>query len=185
MHELLTGRRPVDFEFPHFSEFGVTVSQGMEDILVDALAWNPEERIPSAEEFQRRLVDLIGYNPATYCGGDGFRFTEAVNRYKAECLDPLLNDLIRRYGNECHTSFIPRNLDYLVVTLACPMPFELVIKKNDSDGVIEFYYKEGILSPSLIGKVDPASDGREAASGIIGRFIDAYENFKSGSWGIM
>lgn len=184
MHELLTGHRPVDFDFPHFSEFGVKVSQGMEDILVEALAFDPEERIQTAEDFQQKLIALLGYNPVAGIG-EGFKFTEAVVRYKNDVLDPMLNELITRYGNECNTRFIPKNIDYFAFSLACPMPFELIIRKNDDKERIEFFTKEGILSPSPIGSINPMSDGPDAAKKIIRSFTNAYDIFKSGAWGLM
>ncbi len=184
MHELLTGHRPVDFDFLPFSEFGVSVSKELENIIFDALNWNPDDRIQTALDFQKRLIDALGYSTLSYCQGDAFAFTEAVNKYKSKVLDSLLNSLLQRYANECHTSFIPKNLDYLTVTLACPMSFQLIVKKNEVDRKIEFFKKEGILSPAFLGKIDPLTDGSSAAERIIDVFVDEYERFKAGSWGI-
>ena len=185
MHELLTGHRPTDFEFLAFEDFGVEVPQGLANIIYDSLAWTPDERIQSAGEMQERLIAELGYNPLSYCNDDSFVFTESVNKFHSEILSPLLNDLIKRYENERYTSFIPQNLDYLVVTLACPTKFELIIKKNDSSKCIEFYEKEGILSPSLLERINPASATEKDAKNLVDKFISDYENFKSGSWMIM
>lgn len=183
MHELLTGIRPSSFEFPTFNELKLKVSQKLEYLISDALAWNPEDRIQSASEFQKRLDDFLGYTHSSAMKNDTFVFTEAVQTYKKRVLDPLLNDLINRYINESHTRFIPPNLDYFVLTLACPMPYELIIKKNDKTKKIEFATKEGILSPTPIGEIDPATDDESSAKKVFDAFIDGYENFKSGSWG--
>lgn len=184
MHEMLTGKRPDGFDFPHFSEFGVTVSPKLEAILSDALAWNPDERIQTAKEFKKRLTSFLGYSPSESTKSDGFLFTEAVQEFKSKFLDTKLNDLMKRYVNECHTTFIPKNLDYLTLTLACPMSFDLIIKKNDTNFNIEFFYKEGILAQTLLGSIDPFKDSKEKLDEIVDNFIDKYENFKSGAWGI-
>ncbi len=185
MHELLSGKRPENFEFFPFADFGRTVAPKLEAIIFDALAWNPDERIQTAAEFKKRLTGFLGYSPSSCGKTDGFLFSEAVQQFKSTNLDDLLSDLIQRYVNECHTRFIPKNLDYMTVTLACPMPYELIIKKNDSERKIEFYAKEGILSPVLIGKIDPFCDDRQKAESVISEFVGRYENFKSGSWTVM
>ena len=69
--------------------------------------------------------------------------------------------------------------------MACPTKFELIIKKNDSSKCIEFYEKEGILSPSLLGKIVPNASSEKEAKDLVNKFISDYENFKSGSWMIM
>ncbi len=184
MHEMLTGIRPTGFEFPSFAEMGLKVSPKIESLLVEALAWNPDERIKSARAFKKKLSDFLGYSPDQSCRSDEFVFSESVQKYKTDFLDIMLKDLIDRYINESHTRFIPKNLDYFVITLSCPMPYELIIKKNDCDKKIEFFSKEGILSPQIIDTIDPQKDGKEKAESVINSFIDRYENFKSGSWGM-
>lgn len=183
IHHLLTGRRPDDFVFPSFEELGVRVSKEIEQVLVEALMWNPEERIATASEMQGKLKKILGYDPVCYREDGEFVFNAAVSQFKDKVLDLLLNDIIQRYGNECHTRFLPRHLDYLVFTLACPTPFELIIKRNDMQKVVEFYEKQGILDPVSIGIVDPQREDEVKKVGdIIERFIHDYEVFKNMSW---
>lgn len=184
MHELLSGKRPGDFNFAPFADFGVEVPPVLEQIIVDALAWNPDERIQSAHILQERLIGFLGYNPLSGAG-DAFHFSSAVGAYKSQVLDPLLYEVIQRYGNECHTRFLPKNLDYLVLTLACPMPFELIIKKNEETMTVDFYEKEGLLSQIKLASIDPSDLSPEATGNVVERFISDYENFKSGGWQVV
>ena len=101
-------------------------------------------------------------------------------------LDRLLYDIIERYGNECCTRFLPKHLDYLVITLACPTPFELIIKKNEPGKKVEFFEKQGILGEVALGSIVPGDEqaGVKAAE-IVERFINNYEVFKNMNWQIM
>lgn len=186
VHHLLTGKRPDDFVFPPFAELGVTVSQELEQVLVGALMWNPEERTATASELQEQLVRILGYSPVCAEDNGEFLFSSQVQQFKEKHLDPLLSGIIERYGNECHTRFLPKHLEYLVVTLACPTPFELIIVKNDREMNVQFFEKQGILDQVSLGAIDPSKEEEAGKTGeIIDRFIHDYEVFKNMNWQIM
>ena len=110
-------------------------------------------------------------------------FHGAVDAYKNEVLDPSLKELISRYGNECHTRFLPHNLDYLQFVLASPTPFELQITKDENRNVVAFREKQGILDARLLGEVDPqSSDRAEKTQEILTRYVQDYEESKG--WGV-
>jgi serine/threonine protein kinase len=186
IHHLLSGKRPDDFLFPSFEELKIPVSKEMVQLLVEALEWKPEDRLASAEEMQKKLKKILGYEPLPYEENEEFAFNASVQKFKEKVLDPALNDIIQRYGNECHTRFLPKHLDYLVLTLACPTCFELIIKKNEAEKKIEFFEKQGILDPVTLGVVEPQKDDEVKHAGeIIERFIEDYEIFKNMNWSIM
>jgi serine/threonine protein kinase len=186
MHELLTGKRPADFNFATFQDLDVTVSEGLEKIIIGALMWNPDERIASGAELQAQLKEVLGYNPISYEENGEFAFNSAVAVFKAKILDSAIMDLISRYGNECYTRFIPKHLDYLAITLSCGTNFELIIKKNDHDRAIDFFEKQGILDQVMLGSLDPQkeNDGRKLKE-LLDRFVEDYEVFKNANWHIM
>lgn len=180
MHELLTGRKPQDgFEWPTFEDCGVKVDPELARIIYDALGTWPEERIPSAQDFRDRLANLANIQVFLPGVDPGHDFEAAAHRLKVEVLDPLLRELIQRYRNECHTPILPKNLEFLQFTLACPTAYELQVVKDPEGGEIAFLEKQGILSPQRLGSVNPLS---EQASGqvrsLIGQFVDNYERFK-------
>jgi serine/threonine protein kinase len=184
MHELLTGKRPEDFNFPAFKDLNVKVSDELDEFIAISLEPDPEDRAVNASEMNRYLRDILkedlglGPLPADY------RFEECVLDFKEEHLDPLLQGLIQRYGNEAHTRYIPRWLDYMTFTLACPTNFDLVIRSNYETRRVEFYEKQGILEKRELGQIDPADpvDVKRTKS-IINRFVGEYEKFKSANWG--
>lgn len=183
MHELLTGRKPQDFDFPAFEDLGVKVDAELARIIYDSLGTWPEERIARAEDFADRLRNLANiqvYLPGVDPGQD---FEAAAHRLKTEVLDPLLQELIQRYRNECHTPHIPKNLEFLQFTLACPTEFELQVIKDPDSGEISFLEKQGILSPQRLGSVNPLSEYAESqVRSLIATFVDNYENFKNSNW---
>jgi serine/threonine protein kinase len=186
IHELLTGKRPEDFNFATFEDLGVKVSDGLEKVIIGALMWNPDERIASAADLQSQLKVVLGYNPLTYEENGEFAFNSAVAHFKAKSLDPSLMDLISRYGNECYTRFIPKHLDYLAITLSCGTNFELIIKKNDEGRTIDFFEKQGILDQVVLGTLDPVKENEgKKLQEILDRFVEDYEVFKNANWQMM
>ena len=104
--------------------------------------------------------------------------------YKESILDPLLRDLMARYGNECHTRYLPKNLDFLQFVLACPTEFELQVVKDEDNGRVRFSERQGLLDAKVMGEVDPLSqDSEPRTRQLIEAFVDSYENFKCSSWG--
>ncbi|MEW6279065.1 MAG: serine/threonine-protein kinase [Candidatus Eremiobacterota bacterium] len=182
MHELLSGRRPQDFDFPQFSSLGVKVDPHLSDIVFDALKDWPDERIQSAREMADRLRGLehIGFHLPS--AGRDHDFEAAVRRLKQEVLDPLLQDLIQRYRNECHTPHVPKSLDFLQFTLACPTPFELQVVKDADREEVRFLEKQGLLDPHLLGTVRPLEDDPSRVRQIVQQFVENYEQFKSTNW---
>lgn len=180
LHELLSGRKPASFEFPSFEELGVEVAPALAMVIRDALAWNAEERIASATVLRQRLQAALGYEPGgAPTGSPEAAFTQAVTRVKDEVLDPLLRDLLGRYANECHTTFLPKHLEYLALTFGSPTPFEFIVKKNAERRLLEFSERQGLLSPVTLGTVDPADPAQVARiPDLIAAFVDHYESFK-------
>jgi serine/threonine protein kinase len=186
MHELLSGKRPKDFEFSCFADLGIKVSNAMEQLVTEMLQWNPDDRVQTALDVQDVLKAILGYEPVIYEENEEFTFNSSVSQFKVGVLDKLLYDLIGRYGNECHTRFLPRHLDYLVITLACPTSFELIIKKNDLLKKIDFFEKQGILEQVPLGSLDPMNEEeRKKAKDIVEQFAEHYEEFKNANWQIL
>ena len=98
------------------------------------------------------------------------RFEEAVVKLK-ERLYVHLNGLLQRYSNECHTPYLPQNLDFFEFTLAYPTPFSLRIVKSVADLSVKFYERQGILEPSLLesaaDRQDPFRPGAAGSCVII------------------
>ena len=184
MHELLTGRRPDDFYFPSFAECKVKVSPKLDEFIAISLQHDPECRAVSASEMKRYLDSLLdedlGVGPVP---GD-FLFEEDVLDFKEEHLDPLMDKLIAKYGNEAHTRHVPRYLTYYKFTLALSTNYDLIVRSNYQDRTVEFYEKQGILEPKLLGKVNPKnpSEARKVHS-IVKTFTRNYEKSKSANWG--
>lgn len=182
IHELVTGRKPDSFNFPALKELGVD-SPGLEELLKRALEWDPNKRISSATEMKEALHEILGYRVKTEESQSNFQFNKAVNEVKEMIIDPLLTELMGRYGNECYTKWLPRNIEYLVFTLACPTTFELIIVKNAEEKLIEFYEKQGILDKILIGKADPLKkEELNKIKDIIDKYVNDYEKFKNANW---
>lgn len=183
MHELLTARKPDSFDFPSFETLGVEVPEPLKAIIIRALQFDPEQRFQGAREMRSALQAFLGAEAIPLPDSDEMDFTGSVRTLKSQVIDPVLNDLIRRYGNECHTPFVPRHLEYLVFTLACPTPFELIIRKNDETGRLEFFEKQGLLERQPLGTLDPGSaEAPDQARKLLDRFVDHYEEFKNANW---
>ncbi|MBQ7528369.1 serine/threonine protein kinase [bacterium] len=184
MHELLTGRKPKDWDFPPFEDFGVKVPKDLQDVIFYALGTWPEERYATAEDMANALKSLssVSYHLPQLNSSD--RFEEDVLKMRDK-LYPLLNDIIKRYSNECHTPYLPQNFDFFEFTLAYTTPFTLRVVKQVKDNVVRFYEKQGMLEPNLIESVNPAQPGWEAKiEALVKRFIADYEESKGGGWGL-
>ena len=185
LHELLTGIKPTCFDFASFSELGIRVDSKLEQVIVSALATFPEDRLTSAADMSKRLRSLSSYAGAVSGANLDYDFESAVCKYKSDALDPLLKKLMSTYSNECHTPFLPQNLDFIQLILACPTEFELQIVKDDQQQRIRFFEKQGILDAKWLGDVSPLdAAGEEQTRSIINIFVQDYENFKSSSWGL-
>lgn len=183
MHELLTGRKPRDWDFPSFADLGVEVNSGLSDVVFNALGIWPEDRYPCAEDMIEDLRSLPGLYYSLPDTGRELDFENAVNEVKQK-LFPLLNELITRYSNECHTPFLPANIDFLEFTLAAPTPFGLRVIRDAENQSVRFFEKQGLLEPTLIGEVRPLEPGAvERVPGLVKTFVDDYEDFKNASWG--
>lgn len=185
MHELITGvKPPEDFKFPTFRQMGVEVDPALESIIRESLIEWPDERIASAAEMLERFRDLGYGNDLGSMSDRGRNFDAGISAYRESSLDPLLRELMSRYGNECHTRHLPPNLDFLQFILACPTEFELQVVRDEDRGTLRFLEKQGLLDPKLIGEVDPLSpDSAAKTRQIVDTFVDRYEGFKCSSWG--
>ena len=185
MHELITGVRPPedDFEFPTFGSLGISVDPNLEGVLRQSLEKFPADRIASAEQMLQKLREL-GHGGDLNMGDRGRDFEAGVSVYKESSLDPLLRDLMSRYGNECHTRYLPKNLDFLQFVLACPTEFELQVVKDEDCGKVRFLERQGLLDAKQFGEIDPlADDSSLRTRELIDLFVDRYESFKCSSWG--
>src|SRR5262249_9630001 len=110
MYELLSGEKPSnDFDFPAIAG----LDSELMDVVLHALDLNPDKRPASAREMAddlRALVNFSIYLPSANAAHD---FDSAAATYWESQLEPMLKKIISRYGNECHTTYLPRNLDYL------------------------------------------------------------------------
>ena len=186
MHELLSGRKPVDFDFPTFEDLGVSVPRPLAQLVFRALGTWPEERFPDARTMSRRLRELPGFDISLPAVDREHDFETAVLDLKQRILDPILQNLMHYYSNECHTPYLPRNLDFLEFTLAAPTPFVLQVVKDPAREALHFYEKQGLLEPIPIGDVRPLDAASAAAvPKIVQRFVEDYEGFKGASWQIM
>ncbi len=186
MHELLTGRKPVDFDFPTFDDLGVQVPRPLAQLVFRALGIWPDDRFPDARAMARRLRELPGFDVCLPAVGREHDFETAVMDLKQRILDPILQKLMKLYSNECHTPYLPRNLDYLEFTLAAPTPFVLQVIKDPASETLHFYEKQGLLEPMSIGDVRPLDDGSAAAvPRIVQRYVADYEGFKNASWQLL
>lgn len=184
MHELLTGRKPKDWDFPPFEDFGVKVPKDLQDVIFYALGTWPEERYATAEDMANALKSLssVSYRLPQLDSSD--RFEEDVVKMRDK-LYPLLNDLIKRYSNECHTPYLPQNVDFFEFTLAYTTPFTLRVVKQVKDNVVKFYEKQGMLEPNLLDSINPSQSGWEAKiDSLVKRFVADYEESKGGGWGL-
>ncbi|MBI3926280.1 MAG: serine/threonine protein kinase [Armatimonadetes bacterium] len=186
MHELLTGVKPRGLEFPSFEELGVKVDSGLKSVIAHALMHFPDERIRSAREMSARLQALEAFTISVPTADREHDFEAAVQELKKEIVDPMLGELIRRYSHECHTPYLPKKLDYLQFTLACPTTFELHVVKDSEREVLRFLEKQGLLDPTLLGEVEPLQEGASTrARSIIERFGDDYEQFRGANWQVL
>lgn len=184
MHELLTGRKPRDWDFPPFEEFGVQVPHSLAEVIATSLGIWPDERYASAEEMSQALKSLPDVSYSLPQADSSDRFEEAVPHLQ-DRLYPQLQNLITRYSNECHTPYLPKNLDFFEFTLASPTPFTLRIVKNLEKLSVDFYEKQGILGASLLDSVNPLNpDWEPKVDAVVKRFVADYEDSKNGGWGI-
>ena len=58
IHEALTGRTPVPFDFPPLGQLRAGSNRHLSDLLEQALADSVNDRIPNAREFKRRLLAI-------------------------------------------------------------------------------------------------------------------------------
>lgn len=178
MHQLITGIKPKDFDFAELEELDIKVDAGLNKVIQHAVRPWPQDRIASASAMAGALkklsieVDL----PATVSTAE---FHGACQSYKDEVLEPELRALINRYGNECHTKYLPPNLDFVQFVLASPTPVELQIIKDEDARLIRFLQKQGILDAKPIGQVDPQRPDRaERTREVIDRYLQEYEDSK-------
>lgn len=186
IHELITGVKPEDFSFASFDELGITdVPDGTWQTLETALQLHPDDRFPNAASMRQEVARVLGYQPVVE-SNRSFAFYESVQRLKEAAIDSPLQQLMIRYGNECQTGSLPRKLERLVFTLGSTTPFELVIQVDEGRGEVEFLERQGILDPTLLGRVDPvAADAAAGVGRCIDTFVRDYESFKNASWHIM
>jgi serine/threonine-protein kinase len=185
MHELISGQKPrEDFTFKSLDDYkrSEPLPAGTWAAISKALGLFPNERYQNARQMREALLGVLGYEPAVQ-QSPGFAFRAAVARLKEASIDPLLGQLVTRYGNECQTRSWPRQLERMVFTLGIETPFELVIQVNEDRGQVDFIERQGILDPQLLGSVPPeAEDAHQLTSACVDRFIKDYESFKNASW---
>lgn len=183
MHELLTGRKPKDWDFPAFENFGVKVPENVQDVIAISLGTWPDERYSSADEMYDALMSC-GMSVRLPQAGREEKFEEAAIKVR-DRLYPQLNSLIQRYSNECHTPYLPQNFDCFEFILACPTPFTLRVVKDPVKLRVSLSERQGILEPTEIASIDPLSMGWDKQiDTAVSRFVHDYENSKNGGWGI-
>lgn len=186
LHQLITGCKPDGFYIQSFQELKRgDLSDALWDTVSRALQLSLNDRYQSAAEMREALVKMLGYSPHVEVDV-AFAFTENVARLKELAIDPPLRQLISRYGNECLTPHLPRQLERLVFVLGAETSFELIIQSNESAGRIDFLERQGILDAVQIGSVDPRVENAPLqVSETIERYVHDYERFKNASWQFM
>lgn len=186
IHELITGKKPEDFSFESFDELKITdVPVGTWGALETSLQLHPDDRFGNATEMRRGLARVLGYEPVVE-SNHSFAFYESVQRLKEAAIDSELQQLMIRYGNECQTASLPRQLERLVFILGSTTSFELIIQVNEGRGEVEFLERQGILDATLLGCVNPAAaDSPAQVRKFIDTFVRDYEGFKNASWQLM
>ena len=184
MHELLTGRKPRDWDFPTFEDLGVEVDPGLGAVVTRALGIWPDERYATAQE----MIDALH-------GISGVSFTlpakDREHEFDMACLEltkvlfPLLRQLITRYSNECHTPYLPHDIEYFEFTLSTSTPFVLRVVKDSDHNCVRFYEKQGFLEPICLGDVNPADpQALNRIPALVNKYVSDYEESKSNSWDI-
>jgi serine/threonine protein kinase len=83
MHHALSGRDPANeapFSFPPLGRLCPDVEPALSRLVDDALAYDVEHRVPSAEEFKRRLEEIRdGVTPASVASTGGHADSDAAN----------------------------------------------------------------------------------------------------------
>ncbi len=182
MHELLTGRKPRDWDFPTFEDLGIEVDPGLVKVITRALGIWPDERYASAAEMIEALRSLTNVSYTLPCDDQEHQFDMQVLEL-TKVLFPLLNKLIVRYANECHTPYLPHDIEFFEFTLATTTPFVLRIVKDSSKHCVHFLEKQGFLEPVTLGDINPAEpQAIQELPKIVDRYVADYEEFKSGSW---
>lgn len=182
MHELLTGRKPRDWDFPTFEDLGVEVDPGLVAVITRALGIWPDERYGSAQEMIGDLKNLSAFSVSLPSDDQEHKFDLAVLEL-SKVLFPLLNKLIVRYANECHTPYLPHDIEFFEFTLATTTPFVLRVVKDSDNHCVRFFEKQGFLEPVCLGVVnpsDPQALGQIPA--LVDKYVADYEESKSGSW---
>ena len=122
--------------------------------LETALQLHPDDRFSNASEMKRALARVLGYEPVVE-SNRSFAFYESVQRLKEAAIDSELQQLMSRYGNECQTGSLPRQLERLVFILGSTTSFELIIQANETRGEVEFLERQGIPRPHGAGMRRP------------------------------
>ena len=183
MHELLTGRKPRDWDFPTFQDLGVEVNPSLIKIITHALGIWPDERYKSAKEMMDDLLNIGDISFTLPSDDQEHQFDLAVLELSKE-LFPLLNKLIVRYANECHTPYLPHDIEFFEFILAAATtPFVLRIVKDSANHCVNFYEKQGFLEPICLGSVNPSDpQALRQIPTLVDKYVADYEESKSGSW---
>lgn len=182
MFELLTGIKASNFDASVFKK-EAKISQNLKEIVLKSLHNSVKDRFKSAVDMKREFASLvkIPYSPEEH--DELYSFHQAVLRLRNCIIEPAVNKFIRLYGNECLTKWVPKNLDYFVFSFACPVAFEMIIKKNITSKMLEFYKKSGPLEEKKLGQVNPEDENSNVQTErILQIFIEDYEDFKSSGW---
>ncbi|MDO5295919.1 MAG: serine/threonine-protein kinase [bacterium] len=182
MHELLTGRKPRDWDFPTFEDLGVEVDPGLVAVITRALGIWPDERYGSAQEMINDLQNLSAFSISLPGDDREHQFDLAVLEL-SKVLFPLLNKLIARYANECHTPYLPHDIEFFEFTLATTTPFVLRVVKDCDEHCVRFFEKQGFLEPICLGVVNPSDpQALKQIPSLVDKYVADYEESKSGSW---
>jgi serine/threonine protein kinase len=177
--ELLTGSKP---EYQSVRDFknNRSISRAVRNIILKALSVNVNDRFKNALEMKNEIISRMKIKYVESEKTDRFRFNEAVMNIRNKAIEPFLNNVIKSYSNECHEKWIPKNIDFFTFTMTGSSIFELIIKKNDTQGKIEFYEKQKLLDMQIIGEVDPLVENAVVdTKRILRKFIEDYEQYKN------
>lgn len=169
LHELSTGKRPESFYFEPPHQMNPELSEPFSDVVMKALSFEPKDRYPDVKTLEEALQALLS-EPIHASGFSDFE--EACDRYYKKFLLPELIKIQAHLPNESRTDEFPEHLSHLVFTIGHDVPYSLIIETHPETNDLTFSFKEGLLSPKLIGRFSPFDPETQSQ-----KFLDQFLQF--------
>lgn len=176
LHELATGIRPSEesFEFAPPMEIRPGISAALSQIIMTALQQDPKKRFQNAKQFELVLQNLLE-NPIPPLRLDPFE--QATEECWKKTLYPLFLKIQKENRSTVQCDYIPEHPAPFTLTLQAQIPYALLIRPNPKEKSLDFFLKEGLLAPALIGKIFPLEKNSwHEASTILEKLIRASQS---------